>query len=194
MTLNGCQELRLSMIGAFVFHYYGLLANPEFKRGKRRCGDEPAELLSYLQVEKHTKDMFIDVEGYAPFKGQFTWFKAPSLCGDVPISVWLSSQWFFEYTIGQDAQRRVHRLAEKLQYDLKELEFSPLHCMESLLSRHRKRQKRNAEDATDDLEGCQEWRVSMIGAFVFLFMACWTISAERTAAAKSQMWVPRAIR
>ena len=91
------------------------------------------------------------------------------MCGDVPISVWLSSQWLIEYTIGQDAQRRVHRLAEKLQHDLKELGFSPLHCMESLLSRQRKRQKRNAEDATDDLEGCQEWRVSMIGAFVFRY-------------------------
>ena len=140
-----------------------------------RCGDKPSELLSGFHFEKYTKVMVIYVEGSAPFKGQFTWFKAPSLCGDVPISVWLSSQWLIEYTIGQDAQRRVHRLAEKLQYDLKELEFSPLHCMESLLSRQRKRQKRNAEDATDDLEGCQEWRVSMIGDFVFLFMDCWAI-------------------
>ena len=136
---------------------------------KARCGDKPAQSLLDLQLNMEPRSLICEVEGREPFKAQFTLYAAPSSCGEFAVQLWLDFPWLIDYVMGKGAHRRITRIVERLRYSLRQHGFSELHVADSLLSRSRRRRKTHEVDAKDDVEGSQEWHVSMVGVFVFLY-------------------------
>ena len=69
----------------------------------RRGPDEPTgQWISDLERQYDTKALIIEVgDGFTPFRAEFSWFRAPTRCGDKPVQLWLELRWLIEYTLGQ---------------------------------------------------------------------------------------------
>ena len=162
---------------------------------KSRCGEKPALRLTDLQGDNQCFRLVCEVEGGTPFKAEFSRFAAPEWVGECTVQLWLHLPWLVEYVEGKDAHRRRTRTVELLRASLQRMGLSPLHVVDSLLSRQRCRRKAQAADADDDVDGSQDWRVSMVGVFVYLFEKIRQRRAHRSnkiAAPQGQLSIQRA--
>ena len=53
--------------------------------------------LRELQESAEARAMIIEVAGFPPFRAEWTWYDAPSFCGDEPANLWLDLRWLLAY-------------------------------------------------------------------------------------------------
>ena len=86
---------------------------------RRGHSDPSGEWLADLERQYDAKCLNVEVgDGFPPFRAEFTWFRAPTMCGDKPVQVWLDLRWLVEYTLGMKKQVYIHRYADKIKKEL----------------------------------------------------------------------------
>ena len=53
--------------------------------------------LADLKESAEAAAMIIEVAGFQPFKSEWIWYGAPTLCGDEPVNLWLDLRWLTAY-------------------------------------------------------------------------------------------------
>lgn len=141
---------------------------------------------------EESKGIVLEVTDFPLFECVCTWLAVPQLCGDKPVCMWLDFPWFVNYVYGKEAVDFVFRYAGYLKEYLQKLGLHESHISESARSLASKR--RRMEDAEQEEEGKEEdcsspgtsskmsqWRVSMLGAALFLEAAACSKSWTRAA-------------
>ena len=115
-----------------------------------------------------SKALVLPVQGYSEFECVCSWEAVPHLCGDKPVCIWMDFKWLLTFVFGKKAVRFTWRYAANLSAHLQKLGLDESHIEESGRSQASKR-RRTAEGASpNDTWKNSDWRVSMLGALLFL--------------------------
>ena len=117
--------------------------------------------------ESETKVLVFPVDGYPSFKCEFYWEKVPRMCGDQPVSLWVSWKWLVDFILGKKAVAKAWRYAQYLETHLESLGLAATHVVRSQRCGERFGEKPAAQEEAKPAESNQV-RVSMLAALLFL--------------------------
>ena len=124
--------------------------------------------LRELKETATARVLIIEVAGVPPFKAEWTWFDAPTFCGDQPVNLWLDLRWLMAYLAPGSNWRMVQHIAEATKGALAEAGFSELHVrMRPARGRFRERGSRSSDWDAEEQEGfvAGSYSVSVVASF-----------------------------
>ena len=126
--------------------------------------------LRELKETATARVLVIEVAGFPPFKAEWTWFDAPTFCGDQPVNLWLDLRWLMAYLAPGSNWRMVQTMAEATKRALAEAGFSELHVrMRPARGRFRERGSKSSDDwEAEEQEGfaAGSYPVSVLALFL----------------------------
>ena len=106
------------------------------------CGEQPGDdpivsldadikrktlRLTDLKESADPVAMIIEVAGFQPFKSEWIWYGAPTLCGDEPVNLWLDLRWLTAYLAPGSGWRLNKQVAVAAKLALVNAGFSESH-------------------------------------------------------------------
>ena len=83
--------------------------------------------LTDLKESADPAAMIIEVAGFQPFKSEWIWYGAPTLCGDEPVNLWLDLRWLTAYLAPGSGWRLNKQVAVAAKLALVNAGFSESH-------------------------------------------------------------------
>ena len=136
----------------------------------KTCGDKPGVLIDAMQREKCSKALLIPLGcQFKPFKARCFLYGAPTLLGDIHVSVRFDFPWLVAYIFGPANIKRCHQYAQWLRRSVEELGWASEHVTDSVLARKKRSlDVDETHDVIDSRESGTGWSVSICGALHFL--------------------------
>ena len=127
--------------------------------------------LRELQESAEARAMVIEVAGFPPFRAEWTWYDAPTFCGDEPVNLWLDLRWLLAYLAPGSNWRTVKGVAMATASALAEAGLSELHVrMRQGRGRFREADSRSSDWDAEEQEGfaAGSYSVSVVALFFAL--------------------------
>ena len=127
--------------------------------------------LRELKESPQARAMVIEVADFPPFKAEWTWFDAPTFCGDEPVNLWLDLRWLLAYLAPGSNWRTIKSVAMATASALAAAGFSESHVrMRKRRGLLRETDAKSSDWDTAEQEGfaAGSYSVSVVGLFFAL--------------------------
>jgi hypothetical protein len=138
--------------------------------------------LDSSRCKSECKALVLPVDGFKPFECVCSWEAVPHICGDKPVCIWMDFKWLVDFVFGKKATDKTWSFAGNLLKHVGKLGLDESHVQESARSQASKRRRTEGGASPEQCSGtASEWRVSVLGALLFLehaaFSKAWASSA-----------------